>query len=90
MQKPGVSAHHGCVDLSQQPGVVLLDSLQALQHGCDVGVTEQEGCVCRERITVRGLSPHCHQHEGSRRYMMLFLQQSARKKLREKPPKCWI
>lgn len=43
--KAGTSTHHGGVNLSQKPGVVLLDSLQALQHGRDVGVTEQEGSV---------------------------------------------
>lgn len=75
MQKPGASAHHGRVDLSQQPGVVLLHSLQALQHGRDVGVTEQEGSVCGERTAVRGLSPYHPQHQGSRRSRMLFLQQ---------------
>lgn len=35
--------YHGRVDLSQQTGVVLFHSFQALEHGCDVGVTQQEG-----------------------------------------------
>ena len=57
--KARISTHHGGVDLSQKPGVVLLDSLQALQHGRDVGVTEQEGSVWGEKTAARGgsLSP---------------------------------
>jgi len=53
--KAGTSTHHGGVDLSQKPGVVLLDSLQALQHGRDVGVTEQEGSVWGEKTVVWGV-----------------------------------
>lgn len=55
-----ISTHHGGIDLSQKPGVVLLNSLQALQHGRDVGVTEQEGSVWGEKTAALGCPSHPH------------------------------
>lgn len=58
--KSGTSTHHGGVDLSQKPGVVLLNSFQALQHGRDVGVTEQEGSIWGENNAAQGSPSHPH------------------------------
>lgn len=54
--KSRTSTHHGGVNLSQKPGVVLLNSFQALQHGRDVGVTEQEGSIWGEKALLKGVS----------------------------------
>lgn len=58
--KSRTSTHHGGVNLSQKPGVVLLNSFQALQHGRDVGVTEQEGSIWGDKNAAQGSPSHPH------------------------------